>query len=83
MAGLMALLTILAAAPARAVGNPPPLELAATAAALERAGAGVWVPSADAIKRLLDLTKQGGAGWGGHVFERCLRVCFKRRPSMR
>lgn len=62
MAGLMALLTILAAAPARAAGHPPPLELAATAAALERSGGGVWVPSGDAIKRLLELTKQGVVG---------------------
>jgi hypothetical protein len=36
------------------------LELHATAASLERAAAGVWVPPADAIRQLLDLVKQGG-----------------------
>ena len=70
MAGLMALLTILTSAPARLEGRAPPLELPATAAGLERAAAaGVWVPPTDAIRQLLDLTKQGG--WVGGLHRCC------------
>lgn len=65
MAGLMALLTILTSAPGRAEGYGPRLDLPATSAGLERSGVAVWVPSADAIRQLLDLTKQGG--WNGSV----------------
>lgn len=59
MAGLLALLSILAGAPARLEGKPLTMELAATAAGLERQLAGVWVPPAEAVRRLLDLVKQG------------------------
>jgi hypothetical protein len=61
MAGLMALLTILSAVPGRLEGRQLDLELHATAQGLERAAAvGVWVPSEEAIRQLLDLVKQGG-----------------------
>lgn len=59
MAGLMALLTILTSVPSKLEGEQLQLELPATAAGLERAAAGVWVPPGDAIRQLLDLVKQG------------------------
>ncbi|KAL4428595.1 hypothetical protein ABPG77_008907 [Micractinium sp. CCAP 211/92] len=59
MAGLLALLTILAGAPARLEGKPLVVELAATAAGLERQLVGIWVPPPEAVRQLLDLAKQG------------------------
>ena len=59
MAGLMALLTILTSVPGRLAGRQLMLELQATAAGLEKAVVGVWVPSPWAISQLLDLVKQG------------------------
>ncbi|KAL4434374.1 hypothetical protein ABPG75_000815 [Micractinium tetrahymenae] len=59
MAGLLALLTILAGAPARLEGKPLTVELAATAAGLERQLLGIWVPPAESVRQLLDLVKQG------------------------
>lgn len=59
MAGLQALLTILAGAPARLEGRQAQVEVPATAAGLERAAAGLWMPPTEAVRQLLDLVKQG------------------------
>ncbi|KAI3439023.1 hypothetical protein D9Q98_001435 [Chlorella vulgaris] len=59
MAGLMALLTILTSVPGRLAGRQLTLELQATAAGLEKAVVGVWVPPPGAISQLLELVKQG------------------------
>ncbi|PSC67904.1 furry homolog-like [Micractinium conductrix] len=59
MSGLLALLNILAGVPGRLQGQPLTVEVAATAAAMERVAVGVWVPPTEAIRQLLDLVKQG------------------------
>lgn len=59
MAGLMALLTILMAVPARLDGQLAPMELQATAQGLERVSLTAWVPSAEAVRGLLDLVQDG------------------------